>query len=168
MNPCAAKTRVFPMFSVARWIWEHPPSSRAPRIAPTVRAFARPAGSIRATKYLSSSAMPRRGGRAAFSASGAQAPRPDSGDVVALRPSVGRESAASRAHRGAGRAGRRSSPGSDALSAQRSRRRAHVERIPPFSRQAGFSGPLRQLACPAFFFISDRKTGLLRRKSASQ
>ena len=31
------------------------------------------------------------GGRAAFIASGAQAPRPDRGDVVALRPSVGRD-----------------------------------------------------------------------------
>ena len=31
------------------------------------------------------------GGRAAFIASGAQAPKPDRGDVVALRPSVGRD-----------------------------------------------------------------------------
>jgi len=31
------------------------------------------------------------GGRAAFIASGAQPPRPDRGDVVALRPSVGRD-----------------------------------------------------------------------------
>ena len=30
-------------------------------------------------------------GRAAFIASGAQAPKPDRGDVVALRPSVGRD-----------------------------------------------------------------------------
>src|SRR5439155_8919297 len=31
------------------------------------------------------------GGRAAFIASGAQAPKPERGDVVALRPSVGRD-----------------------------------------------------------------------------
>ena len=31
------------------------------------------------------------GGRAAFIASGAQAPKPDRSDVVALRPSVGRD-----------------------------------------------------------------------------
>jgi NADPH:quinone reductase-like Zn-dependent oxidoreductase len=31
------------------------------------------------------------GGRAAFIASGAQAPKPDRGDVTALRPSVGRD-----------------------------------------------------------------------------
>jgi NADPH:quinone reductase-like Zn-dependent oxidoreductase len=36
-------------------------------------------------------AVLRPGGRAAFIASGAQAPKPDRGDVVALRPSVGRD-----------------------------------------------------------------------------
>ena len=36
-------------------------------------------------------AVLKSGGRAAFIASGAQAPRPDRGDVVALRPSVGRD-----------------------------------------------------------------------------
>src|SRR6266700_5897517 len=36
-------------------------------------------------------AVLKSGGRAAFIASGAQAPKPDRGDVVALRPSVGRD-----------------------------------------------------------------------------
>jgi NADPH:quinone reductase-like Zn-dependent oxidoreductase len=36
-------------------------------------------------------AVLKSGGRAAFIASGAQAPRPDRSDVVALRPSVGRD-----------------------------------------------------------------------------
>ncbi len=35
--------------------------------------------------------MLRPGGRAAFIASGAQAPKPDRSDVVALRPAVGRD-----------------------------------------------------------------------------
>src|SRR6202043_1762920 len=40
---------------------------------------------------LRSFAVLKPGGRAAFIASGAQAPKPDRGDVVALRPSVGRD-----------------------------------------------------------------------------
>jgi NADPH:quinone reductase-like Zn-dependent oxidoreductase len=36
-------------------------------------------------------AVLKSGGRAAFIASGAQAPQPNRGDVVALRPSVGRD-----------------------------------------------------------------------------
>jgi NADPH:quinone reductase-like Zn-dependent oxidoreductase len=79
------------------------------------------------------------GGRAAFIASGAQAPKPDRSDVIALRPSVGRD----RAHRGAGCVRGRPSAGSDKLSAQRSRGRAQGKRIPPLSRQTGFSSPLK-------------------------
>jgi hypothetical protein len=55
-------------------------------------------------------------------------------------------SAASRAHRGAGCVRGRASAGSDMLSAQRSRDRAQGKRIPPLSRQTGFSGPLKPLA----------------------
>jgi NADPH:quinone reductase-like Zn-dependent oxidoreductase len=42
---------------------------------------------------LRSFAVLRPGGRAAFIASGAQAPKPDRGDVTALRPAVGRDRA---------------------------------------------------------------------------
>jgi hypothetical protein len=51
-----------------------------------------------------------------------------------------------RAHRGAGCVRGRASAGSDTLSAQRSRDRAQGKRIPPLSRQTGFSCPLKPLA----------------------
>ena len=52
--------------------------------------------------------------------------------------------AASRAHRGAGCVRGGPSAGSDTLSAQRRRGRAQGKPVPPLSRQAGFSGPLKQ------------------------
>ena len=64
------------------------------------------------------------GGRAAFIASGPQAPKPDRSDVVGLRPARRPRPAASRAHRGVGCRRRRPAAGSDALQAQRRRGRA--------------------------------------------
>ena len=86
------------------------------------------------------------GGRAAFIGSGPQAPKPDRSDVVAIRPSVGRdrphlERIVALVANGAVRP-----PEVTRYQTQRSRGRAPLERIPPLSRQAGFSGPLKARA----------------------
>jgi NADPH:quinone reductase-like Zn-dependent oxidoreductase len=82
------------------------------------------------------------GGRAAFIASGRAGA--EAGAHRCRRAAAARRtrSAASGAYRDAGRDRGRSSAGSDALPAQRSRGRAHLKRIPPLSRQAGFCGAL--------------------------
>ena len=63
------------------------------------------------------------GGRAAFIASGAQAPKPDRSDVIALRPAVPRERRAYGTHRGALRQGRRPRPARHALRPREGRAR---------------------------------------------
>ena len=83
------------------------------------------------------------GGRAAFIASGPQAPKPDRSDVVDCGPRRSRP-AASRTHRGTGNYRRRTSAGSDPLQAQRSGGCARDQSIPPLPRQAGLSGPLKR------------------------
>jgi len=84
------------------------------------------------------------GGRAAFIASGPQAPKPDRGDVGSAQAERRPRPAASGADRGAGRTWRRSSAGDDLLSAQRGRGRAPGQPVPPLSRQAGVSSALKR------------------------
>jgi NADPH:quinone reductase-like Zn-dependent oxidoreductase len=78
------------------------------------------------------------GGRAAFIASARRCRWP--------APQRRTRPATSRAHRGTGRVRRGPSSGNNALQAQRSRGRTPLKRIPPLSRQAGFSGALRRYA----------------------
>ena len=82
------------------------------------------------------------GGRAAFIASGPQAPKPDRGDVH--RAAAGRRPRprAAGTDRRAGHCGRRAPAGSQALPAGASRRGASPQRVAPFPRQAGLPGPL--------------------------
>ena len=82
------------------------------------------------------------GGRAAFIASGAQAPKPDRGDVQSLRPQVGRDRPHLDRHRRAGRQGGRAHPRDHPLPARRGRRRPQGEPGPPLPRQARPPGAL--------------------------
>ena len=84
------------------------------------------------------------GGRAAFIASGAQAPKPDRADVIALRPPVGRaraplERIAALFLQGADPRAR-----GQALSPVRGGRRPPGERRPPPARQARLPGAVRR------------------------
>ena len=90
------------------------------------------------------------GGRAAFIASGAQAPKPNRSDVTSLRPPVGRSRAAMERIAQLFQAGARASARDQALSPIGSRRSASLERVAAFPGQARLSGEVtaaRAMAC---------------------
>ena len=83
------------------------------------------------------------GGRAAFIASGPQAPKPDRSDVVALRPNVGRDRPHLERIAALVAAGAVRPPETKLYRLERCGGRAQAQRRTPLSRQAGVSGALR-------------------------